>query len=90
MNTTQSVSISGGFSINQAWRFGFTSGFDMNSMEPTITTLNIGRDLHCWDMYVSIVPWGTLQSFSFRINVKSGVLRDLKFEKRKSYLDNIL
>lgn len=90
VSTSQSVSISGGFSINQAWRFGFTSGFDMNTLEPTITTLNIGRDLHCWDMYVSIVPWGTLQSFSFRINVKSGVLRDLKFEKRKSYLDNIL
>ena len=53
-----------------------------------MSSLNISRSLHCWEMSVNIVPFGTLRSYAFRIGVKAGMLQDLKYDKNRSYLDN--
>ena len=89
-STIQTVSVNGGLTLAERWRIGLTTGYDINALTFNVTSFNVGCDLHCWEMFLNLVPFGTLRSFSFRINVKSNILRDLKYEKRKSYLDNIL
>lgn len=84
----QSASLYGSLSLGNNWRFGFSTGYDFNSRQITMSSLNISRDLHCWQMSVNIVPFGTLRSYSFRIGVKAGMLQDLKYDKNRSYLDN--
>lgn len=84
---TQSMSVSGSISLTPKWKVGFSSGFDFNNRKLTTTSLNINRDLHCWEMGIAIVPIGYLKSYSFRINVKSGTLRDLKYTKAQSRYD---
>jgi hypothetical protein len=84
----QSARISGDFSITPKWKIGTSTGYDFVAHRVTTTSINIYRDLHCWEMRLSIVPFGPLQSYNFGINVKSSILHDLKYTKNKSWVDN--
>lgn len=85
----QTVNFSGGLSLTPKWKLTYSSGWDFKLNEITYTSLGINRDLHCWEMSFTWIPLGPRQSYSFRINVKSGLLRDLKYDKRKSWTDNL-
>ena len=85
--TSQTLSFSGDLSLSPKWKIGFRSGYDFKGKKLTTTSLNFFRDLHCWEMSLSVIPIGYLRSFSFKINVKSGTLRDLKLSRRQSYYD---
>jgi hypothetical protein len=84
----QSVRFNGDFSLTPKWKIGFNSGYDFTAKKITVTNVSIYRDLHCWEMQVSIVPFGTYRSYSFQINIKSAVLKDLKYEKGDNWYDN--
>ena len=84
----QSIRLRGDFSLTPKWKIGFNSGFDFERMEVTTTNLSIHRDLHCWEMSVIMVPFGKYRSYSFTINIKSAILKDLQYEKGDSWYDN--
>lgn len=85
----QTLSFSGSVSLTSKWKIGFSSGYDFKNKKLTTTSLNFYRDLHCWEMRMTVIPIGYYKSFSFQINVKSSILQDLKFTKRDHYLDNL-
>ena len=87
-NIVQSLRIRGDLSLTPKWKIGFNSGYDFTVKKVSMTNLNIYRDLHCWEMQITLVPFGTYRSYSFRINIKSSVLRDVKYEKRDNWFDN--
>ncbi|MDQ3048187.1 MAG: LPS-assembly protein LptD, partial [Bacteroidota bacterium] len=84
---TQSVTFNGDLSLTKKWKISVTSGYDLTREEFTLTSINVYRDLHCWEMRFNWVPFGFRQSFSVDINVKSSVLRDLKLSRRKDWYD---
>ncbi len=84
---TQSVTFNGDLSVTKKWKVSVTSGYDFTSKKMTLTSFNVYRDLHCWEMRFNWVPFGFRQSFSVDINVKSSVLRDLKMSRRKDWYD---
>jgi len=88
ISIVQTVRASGDFSLSPNWKIGFNTGYDLDRKEFTTTNLSIYRDLHCWEMRVSVVPFGTYKSYNFQINAKSSILSDLKYNKRKSWQDN--
>lgn len=84
---SQMVRINGDFSLTPKWKFGYSTGYDFQQKEITATSFNISRDLHCWEMTFSCIPFGTHQSYNFQINVRSSLLKDLKLTKRDSWYD---
>lgn len=84
---SQMVRVNGDFSLTPKWKFGYSTGYDFQQKEVTATSFNISRDLHCWEMTFSCIPFGTHQSYNFQINVRSSMLRDLKLTKRDSWYD---
>ena len=84
---TQTLNFSGNLSLTPKWKIGFRSGYDIEAKEFTYTSLNIFRDLHCWEMKFNVVPFGYRQSYNFMINIKTPILRDLKYEKKQSWYD---
>ncbi|NCE72422.1 LPS-assembly protein LptD [Odoribacter sp. Z80] len=88
-NTTisQMVRINGDFSLTPRWKLGYSTGYDFQQKEVTATSFNITRDLHCWEMTFSCIPFGTHQSYNFQINVRSSLLQDLKLTKKDSWYD---
>lgn len=77
----QSVLFNGDINVLKYWKLGFSSGYDLEAEEFTPTSLNLYWDLHCWEFNFNIIPIGLRRSFSFRINVKASVLRDMKVEQ---------
>ena len=84
----QAAQFSGDLKVTDKWKVGFNSGYDFQNHEFTQTRLSIYRDLHCWQMNVNWVPFGTYQSFSVDINVKASILQDLKLSRRRTWFDN--
>lgn len=82
---TNTLNFNGDFSVTPKWKVQFTSGFDFKAKNFAYTSFNIYRDLHCWDMSFSWVPFGAYQSYSVDIKVKAAILQDLKLSKRKGY-----
>ncbi|MCC8172922.1 MAG: LPS-assembly protein LptD [Odoribacter sp.] len=85
---TQNLRVNGDISLTPKWKFSFSSGYDFKNKEVTSTSFNISRDLHCWDMTFSCIPFGNHQSYNFQINVRSSLLQDLKLTKKESWYDN--
>jgi hypothetical protein len=85
---SQVVSATGSITITPKWRLTMNTNYDIVAKQFSFTNFYITRDLHCWDMSFSFVPFGYMKSYSFTINAKSGMLRDLKIDKRSSPYDN--
>ncbi len=89
-NVTQTMSLSGNISLTKKWKISFRANYDLVKDKLSSTSININRDLHCWEMTFSWIPVGYMQSYNFQINVKGSTLRDfLKYHKRKSWQDNL-
>jgi hypothetical protein len=85
---THTIRLNGDISITPKWKVGLNSGYDFVTRKVTTTNFSINRDLHCWEMRFSVVPFGQRRSYSFTINAKSTILRDVKYNKSKSWYDN--
>ena len=84
-DTIQSLTFSGKIKITKKWKIGFRSGYDFDEKELTYSSVDIYRDLHCWEMLFNWIPIGNHQSYTLTIRVKAAVLRDLKYEKKKDW-----
>ena len=83
----QTLGFNGEVSLTRNWRLGFRSGWDFEAMELTYTSIDVYRDLHCWEMSFNWIPFGFRKSYNFSIRVKNPLLKDLKYEKRTHHLD---
>lgn len=85
---TQTVRVNGDLSLTKKWKIGFNTGYDIEAKKMSFTNITISRDLHCWEMRFNIVPFGERKSYFFEISAKAPILRDLKYNKQKSWYDN--
>lgn len=81
----QTLSFNGDVSITKKWKVGFNSGYDFVVNALSFTQFNISRDLHCWSMTATWIPFGPRAGYTVDINVKSAILRDLKLSRRNSW-----
>jgi hypothetical protein len=84
----QTLGIRGNIDLTDKWKISMNTNFDIQAGEFSYTTVNINRDLHCWQMAFNFVPFGYMKSYSFTINAKSSMLKDLRLQKRESNYDN--
>ena len=84
----QTLSVTGDVSLSPKWKVNFSTGWDFTNHGLSYTSLNIYRDLHCWEMRFNWIPIGNYKSWNFTINVKAQALQDLKLTKKKDYRDN--
>ena len=86
---TQNLNFSGNIGVSDNWRISFTSGYNFEHKKLTTTTLNISRDLHCFEMSCGIVL-APYTSFNFSFRATSQMLADvLKVDKRSSQSTNV-
>ena len=81
--SNNSLMASANVSLTPKWKVNVSSGYDFKNKGITFTNLGIDRDLESWTMNISWTPFGNRESWFFFIGVKSGILRDLKYEKRR-------
>ncbi len=88
-NTSQTMNVNGTLNLAKNWKGRFRSGWDFEKKEMAYTSITLVRDLHCWEFSFNWVPFGTYRSYYFKINVKSAMLQDLKYEQRRSWLEDL-
>ena len=82
---SQSLSVGGNINLTSNWKIAMQTSYDFVNKQFSYTTIEIYRDMHCWEMHVRWIPFGVRQSYSIDINVKSSVLQDLKISKKKDW-----
>ncbi len=85
---TQIVNLTGDINLTKNWKVTATSGYDVTNKEITNSQIQIYRDLHCWEMGMTMIPFGRYQSYMFNINIKANSLKDLKLNKRQNFYEN--
>ncbi|OBQ54215.1 LPS-assembly protein LptD [Tamlana sp. s12] len=81
--SSHSLMFSGDIQLTEKWTIGASSGYDFKNLGFTPTQLRFERDLLSWRMNFSWTPFGDYKSWNFFIGIKSSILKDLKYEKRR-------
>ncbi len=82
---TQTLALNGNFSLTPNWKITARTNYDIVAHKFSYAQFTVYRDLHCWEMSFNVIPFGTLKSYSFRINIKSNVFKGVEYNKRKEW-----
>lgn len=85
--SSNSLMVSGNIDLTDKWKIGASTGYDFAQKGITFTQLRFERDLLSWRMDFSWVPLAGAYSnsqWNFFIGIKSSMLQDIKWEKRKT------
>ena len=81
--SNNSLMVSGDVDLTPKWKVGISTGYDFKGKGVTYTQFRFDRDLESWDLNFSWVPFSDRASWYFFIGIKSSLLSDLKYEKRR-------
>ena len=81
--SSHSLMLSGDVELSPKWNAGISSGYDFKNKGVTYTQLRFERDLLSWRMNFSWIPFSANKSWNFFIGIKSGMLSDIKYDKRR-------
>ena len=83
------LNFSGNVKLSSNWNINFTSGWDFTTKELTMTTVNISRDMHCFNISAGFV-FGPFTSYNVTMRANASTLTDaLKYDKKSSYSSSI-
>jgi hypothetical protein len=82
--SSQSFMMSTNMELAPRWTVGVSSGYDFKNKGVTLTQFRFQRDLESWQMSFNWTPIGSINTaWYFFIGIKSSVLSDIKYDKRK-------
>ncbi len=84
---SHNITFQGDCNLTERWKLTFSSSYNFTTKELGITSIDIYRDLHCWQMHLQAIPFGPRKSYNFTLNVKASTLQDLKLMRRRDFRD---
>jgi hypothetical protein len=88
MEFRHNLSFSGSIGLGNGWKASTSLSYDVNAKKLSYTSINVSRDLHCWSMSASFVPFGPFKSYTFHIGVNASMLSDLKYDTSSADASN--
>ncbi|MBL7736628.1 MAG: LPS-assembly protein LptD, partial [Chitinophagaceae bacterium] len=82
------LSVNGDFNLTPKWKMGLNTYYDFKSSSIQMLTMFISREMHCWQLSINVTPVGYYRSFNITVNPKSGILRDLRINRTRSFFGN--
>jgi hypothetical protein len=80
-----SMNFNGDFTLTPKWKMGGTGYYDFNQGKLQQLSMFITREMHCWQLAINVTPIGLYRSFNITLNPKSGILRDLKINRSRTF-----
>ena len=87
-NVTHTIGVSGDINLTPRWKIAMNLNYDLANGQISTSSIDIFRDMHCWEMRISVIPFGFRQSYNFTINVKSPLLQALKLNRQRGWFNN--
>ena len=82
------ISFNVAFSLSKSWSISYSQNYNIRGKETTDKSIEIHRDLHCWEGRFTWNPEGSREGFYFRLNVK--LMPEVKLEKSESSIRDAL
>lgn len=82
---TSSVNFNGDFSLTPKWKVGATGYYDVTHTSLQQLSAFISREMHCWQLSINVTPIGLFRSFNVVFSPKSGILRDLRINRTRTF-----
>jgi len=82
---TQNATFSLQLTPTPKWKISVSSGYDINAQKITSTNIAMTRDLHCWNMSFSCVPFGKLKSYDFHLAINSALFKGIEYKRGESW-----
>jgi LPS-assembly protein len=83
--TFSGLSFNGDFSLTPKWKVGATGSYDITNTSLQQLSTFITREMHCWQLSINVNPIGLYRSFNITFSPKSGILRDLRINRSRSF-----
>ena len=83
--TSANINLNGDFSLSPKWKLGGSGYVDARKFSLEQFSMFISREMHCWQLSINVTPVGLYPSFNISINPKSGILRDLKINRTRTF-----
>lgn len=84
VTSNQSLGLQGKVDLTENWKFNYSLPINMASFDFARNGyVNFTRSLHCWEMTTNWFPFRDDVWFTFTIRPKAGLLRDLKYDRKK-------
>lgn len=84
-DVNSTASINGDFNLTPRWKMGMNSYYDFKRAKIQMLTMFISREMHCWQLSINVTPVGLFRSFNITVSPKSGILRDLRINRTRSF-----
>ena len=83
--TFSTFNFNGDFSLTDKWKVGATGFYDITRGNLQQLSTFISREMHCWQLSINVTPIGLFRSFNITVNPKSGILRDLRINRSRTF-----
>ena len=81
---THSVNFGGSLNLTPKWQIQLSGSYNISLKQLSAISISLSREMHCWQMSINIGV-GTSKFYSIYISPKSGLLRDLKINRTRSF-----
>ncbi|HEX5652856.1 MAG TPA: putative LPS assembly protein LptD [Chitinophagaceae bacterium] len=82
---SSNISFNGGFNLTPKWNFSMNGYYDFDTRQIQTFSMAITREMHCWQMSISVTPVGLYRFFNISISPKASVLQDLRINRTRSF-----
>jgi len=82
---SSNLNFNGSFNLTPKWNFSVNGYYDLKTTKLQTFQMNISREMHCWQMSISVTPVGLYRFFSINISPKSSILQDLKINRTRYF-----
>lgn len=86
--TNSGLTFNGDFSLTPKWKVGATGSYDVTHASLQQLSAFITREMHCWQLSINVNPVGLYRSFNISFSPKSGLLRDFKINRTRSFVSD--
>ena len=83
----QDVNWNTSVNLTPKWKVGVNGSYNITDKQIGLISMNLSREMHCWQMNISISPVGKYKFFSINLSPKSALLRDLKINRTRSFYE---
>ena len=77
------VGVTGSVKLTPNLRLSYNLGYDITHQTVTYPNVTFFRDLHCWQINGTWIPFGVTKGYNFTIAAKSSLLQDLKLNRNR-------
>ena len=83
----QDVNWTSSANLSPKWKIGINGFYNITENELGTISMFLSREMHCWQMAINISPVGRYKFFNITISPKSGLLRDIKVNRTRYFVD---